>query len=162
MAFNLDDLVGGMRFARQHFCRHLTGLKEGQWDWKPAHECKTIREIVEHRMEIDVVALRELETGSDPGVAACQEARARMAGCDEDRLLALLDETFEELCAFVCQQYADVPLDEEVGLWAYRMKLGCALGYMTSEDYYHAGQVATIRMATDPSWDYYGTIYPAD
>ena len=30
---------------------------------------------------------------------------------------------------------------------------------ISSEDYYHAGQITFIRMATDPQWDYYRSIY---
>jgi hypothetical protein len=46
-----------------------------------------------------------------------------------------------------------------VTLWGQERKLGSALAFLTSEDYYHAGQVAFIRLATNPEWDYYGEIF---
>jgi hypothetical protein len=40
--------------------------------------------------------------------------------------------------------------------------LRVAVAYLTAEDFYHAGQLAFIRMATDPGWDYFGSIYGGD
>ena len=50
-------------------------------------------------------------------------------------------------------------MDTEVSAYGTPMKLGRAIAHLSSEDFYHAGQVAFIRIATDPSWDYYAVIY---
>jgi hypothetical protein len=52
-----------------------------------------------------------------------------------------------------------MPLDAEVALWGTPQKLGRAIAYLTAEDFYHAGQIAFIRMASDPEWDYYACVY---
>ncbi len=57
------------------------------------------------------------------------------------------------------ERYGTSELDEKVLIWGEERELGAALAFLTSEDYYHAGQVAFIRMATNPEWDYYGEIF---
>lgn len=74
-------------------------------------------------------------------------------------LLVLLEESHEDLCAFLLSKPADTPLDVEISFFTGRMPLGLAIAGISSEDYYHAGQVAFTRMATDPAWDYYASIY---
>ena len=52
-----------------------------------------------------------------------------------------------------------MPLDAEFSAFGSKMKLAAGIPHLSSEDYYHAGQVSYIRMATDPAWDYYGHVY---
>jgi uncharacterized damage-inducible protein DinB len=157
MPFTTADLIDMIRHSRRHFLKHLRGLRQDQWDWKPYPECKSIRETLAHLIWVDRAALVSLETGGEPDYAALEEP-AR----DLDRLHALMGDSHERLCRHLNTHYAGAPLDTEVCLYGDRQTLGRALAYFPSEDYYHAGQVAFIRIATDPGWDYYSSIYGSE
>ncbi|HZO92040.1 MAG TPA: DinB family protein [Chthonomonadaceae bacterium] len=154
MAFTLDDVLNGVRASRQFFLKHLNGLREDQWDWRPGPECKTIRETLAHLITDDRAALQSLQTGEEPDYDALQESERDIA-----RLRVLLEESFTALCAYIQGRYAGAPLDTEVCSYGGKQKLGRGVAYLSSEDFYHAGQVAMIRIATDPAWDYYASIY---
>jgi uncharacterized damage-inducible protein DinB len=155
MAFTLDDVLEGVRASRAHFLKHLDGLQDEQWDWKPYPECKSVRETVAHLVTDDRAALFSLETGKEPDY----EALAVEPGRDSARLRALLDESHARLCEAIRTRCATAPLDADVCIYGSPMKLARGIAYLSSEDFYHAGQIAFIRMATDPAWDYYATIY---
>jgi uncharacterized damage-inducible protein DinB len=157
MSFTLDDLLDGVRASRRHFWKHLRGLSEEQWNWKPYPGCKSVRETLAHLIWVDRSALVSLETGKEPDHAALEEPER-----DGERLRALLEESHERLVRFIAGRWADAALDTEVCLFGSASKLGRAVAYLTAEDFYHSGQVAFIRMATDPGWDYYGSIYAED
>ena len=157
MPLTLDDLVARLRFSRNRFLKHLVGLRDDQWDWKPYPECKSIRETLAHLIADDRAALQSLQTGKEPEYDSLQESARNPV-----KLRALLDESHQRLCQFLLKHYAKAPLDTEVCIWCNPMKLAVGVAHLSSEDFYHAGQVAFIRMATDPVWDYYGFIYSAD
>ena len=160
MAFTLDDVIGGVHASRRFFLKHLAGLREEQWSWKPYPECKSIRETLIHLVGDDRAALQSLQTGKEPDYEGILEAAfAEMAGADTAQVQAQLEESHEKLCAHVLALFADAPLDAEACIWGSAMKVGRGVAYLSSEDFYHAGQVAFIRMATDPAWDYYGSVY---
>lgn len=154
MAFGIDDLINGVRESRQFFLRHLNGVCEDQWDWKPYAECKSIRETLAHLISDDRATQYVLENGTFPNFD-----EMGVQAEDIEKLLEMLSESHAQFCAFLKQRFADTPLDTEVPYFSGKLPLGLAIGGMSSEDYYHAGQVAFIRMATDPSWDYYASIY---
>lgn len=154
MALTLDDLLDGLRASRSFFLKHVDGLRPDQWEWKPYPECKNVREILVHLIADDRAALEALETGKSPNYDTLQVAER-----DPDRLLGLLDESHKRVCEFLKANYADVPLDREICIWGNPMKLASGVAFLSSEDFYHAGQVAFIRMATDPEWDYYSAVF---
>ncbi|MBI3660821.1 DinB family protein [Candidatus Acetothermia bacterium] len=154
MAATINDLVELLRHTRKHFLKHLNGLKDEQWDWKPYPECKSIRETLAHLIADDRAALQSLQTGKEPTYETLQESER-----DLTKLRALLDKSHHELCEFLLRKYANAPLDAEVCVWGTKRKMARGIPYFLSEDFYHAGQVAFIRMATDPKWDYYSAIY---
>jgi uncharacterized damage-inducible protein DinB len=160
MAFNTADLIEGLRASRRHLLKHLNGLREDQWDWKPYPECKSIREALPHLITDDRAALQSLETGGEPDYGTLlEQANQECAGLGTDAVRALLDASHERLCAYIADRFKDAPADTEVSAYGAPMKLGRAVPYLSSEDFYHAGQIAFIRMATDPAWDYYAVIY---
>ena len=159
MAFTLGDVIEGLRGSRAFFLRHLNGLQEDQWDWKPNAECKSIRETLAHLIGDDRAALHAMETGGEPDYENIMNAVFTEGVSDAMALRARLDASFEKLIGFVQTRYAGAPLDLEVSAYGSPMKLARAVAYLSSEDFYHSGQVAYIRIATDPSWDYYGSIY---
>lgn len=160
MPFEVTDLVENVRSSRRHVLKHLKDVKDDQWDWKPYTECKSLRETIVHMIVDDITARESLISGGEPdyeGVSA--RVNAESVGQPPDGLLARLAAAREELLRYVVSEYGNAPLDKAVSLWGGPMKLGSAIAHISSEDYYHAGQVAFIRMATDPGWDYYSAVY---
>lgn len=159
MAFTLDDLLEGLRNSRKFFFKHLEGLKQEQWDWKPYPECKSIRETLIHLIVDDRAAIESLNTNKEPDYLGLSDATFAAAPADLAQIRALLDESHAELLALIQSRYRDAPLDAEINVFGTNMKLGNGVPYLSIEDCYHAGQVAYIRMASDPSWDYYAALY---
>ena len=161
MAFDVEDLIDALRASRRHFLKHLDGLREEQWDWKPFPECKTIRQTLSHLIVDDRAALQALQTGGEPEYERLSEEVTREASGDVDPagLRARLDASHESLCSFIALRFAQAPLDEVVSAFGAPLKLGRAVPFLSSEDFYHAGQVAYVRMATDPGWEYYSAVY---
>ena len=150
----VTDLVDAVRASRRHFWRHVDGLNAEQWDWKPYPECKSIRETLAHLVTDDRAALAALESGGEPDYEALTETER-----DLERPRALLRESHEALCAAILARFDGAPLDTPMSIWGTPKALGIGVPYFCSEDYFHAGQVSFIRLATDPGWDYYGAVY---
>lgn len=157
MSFAVNDAVDGIRHSRAFFLKHLSGLTNDQWDWKPYAECKSVRETLAHLICDDRAALQSLQTGKEPDYESLVESES-----DRDLLLTKLDESHRALCDFITQRWGSAPVDTEVCIWGVRKSIAAGLSYLTSEDFYHAGQVAFIRCATDPAWDYYASIYRSE
>jgi uncharacterized damage-inducible protein DinB len=154
MSFTVIDAVDGIRHSRAYFLKHLAGLKDDQWEWKPYAECKSIRETLAHLICDDRAALQSMQTGKEPDYESLVESEM-----DRDLLLAKLEESHRALCDFITQTWGSAQVDTEVCIWGVRRKIAAGLSYLTSEDFYHSGQVAFIRSATVPVWDYYAAIY---
>ncbi|HEY3268947.1 MAG TPA: DinB family protein [Armatimonadota bacterium] len=154
MPYTVADALEQTRAARQHFLKHLAGLTDEQWDWKPYAECNSIRQTIAHLIVDDRAGLDTLKSGEFPDYESFKPAET-----ETDALLARLEESHCALTGYIGSQLADTPLETEIRFHGETMKLGAALGLLNTEDYYHAGQVAFIRLATDPKWDYYAAIY---
>jgi uncharacterized damage-inducible protein DinB len=163
MAFELADVLERVKNSRTFFFRHLDGLSDAQWTWKPFEGCKNVQETLIHIVANDRMALRSLETRSDPEdyEAFYESVFDELMGESGRSLVECARESHAAICDYLERTYGASPLDTEVVLWGKARKLGTAVAYLSSEDYYHAGQVAYIRIATDPEWDYYGQIYGA-
>lgn len=154
MPYTVTDALEGVRASRRFFLRHLHNLREDQWDWKPYPECKSIRETLSHLIVDDQASLQSIETGQEPDYESF-----KVKATEVPDLLSELESGHRRVLELVRNRYADAPLDTEMCLWGAMMTLGRGLAYLCSEDFYHAGQVAFIRIATDPEWDYYSSIY---
>jgi hypothetical protein len=154
MALLLNDFIDGLRGSRSHFLKHLIGLTPEQWVWKPYPECKSITETAQHLLIDDLAALDALKSGAEPDYDSFTVIET-----EPDALVAALKKGSSDLIEHIKATYKDADLETPVSAWGKMLPLAVALGYWSSEDYYHAGQVAYIRMATDPKWDYYATIY---
>ncbi len=159
MAFGVEDLIEGLRGSRLHFLKHLKGLSADQWTWKPYPECMSIYETIVHIVVDDRAAMQALETGGEPEYESIREAAIAESGGDKGKAMELLEESHEKLCAYIAARFTGVPLDSEFSAFGAKMKVGSGIPFLSSEDYYHAGQVSYIRMATEPAWDYYAHIY---
>lgn len=153
MYYDASDIVARLRHARSFLLRHLDGMTDEQWAFKPYPECKSALETVAHLISDDRCALDCLRTGAEPDYASYDEPVAGKA-----EMLARLAQTHAALCEHIEREYAASALDSEVCIYGETRKLG-DLSYLAAEDFYHAGQVAYARMATDPRWDYYAAVY---
>ena len=160
MAFTLEDLLEGVRSSRNSLLKHLRGVKGDQWLWKPYPECKSIRETLQHLLWVDRTALDSLH-GSPPEdwLPLIDKINAETAGDNIESLLEAIAQSLEALLSYFQENFTDAPLETTVTLWGSEKKLGVAVAYLTSENFYHAGQIAFIRLATDPDWNYYPAIY---
>lgn len=154
MSFVSDDLINHLVQTRNLFLKHLQGVTEEQTEWKPYPECMSIKETLAHLICDDRSSLDGLRSGREPDYDAHREHER-----DFGKLVELLHQSHSDLIGFLRERYGASALDEMVTLWGQERKLGSALAFLTSEDYYHAGQVAFIRLATNPEWDYYGEIF---
>ncbi len=154
MPLTLEQMLEAPRDSRKSFWKHLDGLREDQWDWKPYPECKSITETLAHLIVDDRASLQSLQTGGEPDYEGLNVAET-----DRAVLMDMLKASHEELLAYIAERYAGADLDTPVSVWGTMMPLARGLAQLTSEDAYHSGQVAFIRMASDPGWDYYGSIY---
>lgn len=163
MAFTLENILTQIQDSRGFFLRHLKGLAAEQWDWKPYAECKSMRETVFHVVGTDdwtVASLAEgagLETFFD----SVAEAANRLKDKSPEELVAAVTESRERIYAELRSRYAETSLDTPIRIWGEEQPAGSGIAHLSSEDYYHAGQIAFIRLATDPAWNYYREIYGA-
>lgn len=154
MAFDITDLVQGMIASRAWFMKHLRGVTDDQWNWKPYPECKSIRETLQHLIVDDLAALDSLKSGVEPNYEAFTVTET-----DISKLMHQLERTHAELVGYLRDSFGDKPLDSDICVWGHNVKLGRGIPHLSSEDYYHAGQVSFIRLATDPKWNYYADLY---
>jgi uncharacterized damage-inducible protein DinB len=140
--------------SRAFFLKHLRGLTPEQVEFKPFPECKNVRETISHLIVDDLAALDSLRNDREPDYEAFTVSETGY----ED-LLARLGATHRELTSYLRDRFAEAPLDAPANVWGNELPAALAIAHLVSEDYYHAGQVAFIRMASDPTWDYYASIY---
>lgn len=156
MSYGLPQIVFGLIYSYGNAMKHIAGCSDEQWNWKPYPECKSIGETVEHLIVDCRASVYCLRTGAMPDFE-----KLGVTETDRVKLHELLDQAHQQLLQYIEANYTDTPMDTMVTMWGMQMPLGAAIGSMTSEYTYHAGQVAFIRMATDPNWDYYAAVYGA-
>lgn len=156
MAYTLEDLIAALEGSRENFFKHLDGVKDDQWDWQPYPQCKTIRETLAHMVVVDRGFLYALETGEMPD---WNNLFPDWQPYSPEQLRVTLLESRARLLDYLKGRYADAPVDTEVTMYGVTQKLGRTAVDISSEDYYHTGQIAFIRMASDPTWDYYAAMY---
>lgn len=155
MANNINDIIDRLRISRRHFLKHLHGVRDEQWDWKPSPKCNSIREILAHMVANDRAFMELFNAGSTSGRGSVEQR-------DIAKLLEMLSRSHESLCALLRLRYANKPLDTEIPFLGRPEKLETVMSWISFEDYYYAGQIAFIRMATDPSWENCVSIYGGD
>ncbi|MCX7799128.1 MAG: DinB family protein [Fimbriimonadales bacterium] len=149
-----ESALNALRHAREHFLRHLRGITEEQTEHKPCRDCKSIRETVAHLVVVDVAAAESLRKGQAPDFGRLEAPTGSL-----DELLRRLMESHASVLAAMAEALKKSGSHGDVcafGEWCHPCE---ATSLLASEDYYHAGQVAAIRMATDPGWDYYRSVY---
>jgi hypothetical protein len=161
MSFEVTDLIENARQSRLNLLKHTDGMTGEQWTWKPYPECKNVRETMLHLLMGD--ALVKLRLENDPratdfnGVA--QEIDEKYADFTPEQLVEEVQRSHSAKLDLLLQHYEGKPLDTPWVGFLGEQKLGLFLANMVSENGYHTGQIAFIRMATDPAWDYYGHMF---
>jgi uncharacterized damage-inducible protein DinB len=154
--FGVDQMIDAVDQARQGFLKHLEGVTADQAVWKPYPGCKSIAETLDHLLWSDRTLVVILQSGKEPDYTTAPVAPPSDTS---DTLKSNLAAAHDSLMSYLKVAYSNSPLDTPVNFWGHQAPLWPALAGLTNEDSYHTGQVAYIRMATDPSWDYYANIY---
>jgi uncharacterized damage-inducible protein DinB len=160
MAYTLENILTEIEDSRKFFLRHLNGVTAEQWDWKPYAECKSIRDTVYHVVGTEDWTIKCLTEGAGSEIFfdCVTEATKRLEGKSAEKLITAVIESRERIYTEL-RRHIESPLDTPIKIWGEKQPIGSAVAHLSSEDYYHAGQVAFIRMATDPTWNYYQDIY---
>jgi hypothetical protein len=140
----LDEILDNLYRSQRFFRAHLNGMREGQWDWKPYPACRSVREILLHWVEV-------FDDGAAALRAALEEERPDVA-----RVQSLMREAGLRYGERFRARYADTPLDSRL---PNGVAVATMLASLAAEDNYHAGQVAFIRLATDPTWDWVEAVH---
>ncbi len=156
MAYGFEDMISGIEATRAQLFKHIDGISDEQWVWKPYVESKSIGESIKHLVWGDTETLRGLKDGGDPDYSTVPSGLPTES---RDELLAQIKHSHSALVSHLKDTYASSPLDTMVSFYGHETKLGELLSGLRAEDTYHTGQIAFVRMATDPSWDYYTAIY---
>jgi uncharacterized damage-inducible protein DinB len=149
MRLSNDDFIGALERSRGWFLRHVQGMTEEQARFKPYLQCKSVLETLVHLAAGDASALESLQTGE-----AVPYAKHEPALTDLGSLLETLAQRRNDLMTYLMSEVASMPMDKPITIWGETMPAAVGLAFLSSEDYYHSGQVAYIRLATDPGWDY--------
>lgn len=147
MAVGLDEILDNLYHSQRFFRAHLNGIRQEQWDWKPSPACRSVREILLHWTEMAEM----FGVGGGALQASLKEATPDVA-----LVQSLMKEAGLRFGAELRAQYADSPLDS---LLPNGTSVGSMLAGLSAEDVYHAGQVAYIRLATDPGWDWIKAVH---
>ena len=145
MAVGLDEIMASFHFSQRFFRAHLNGIRSDQWDWKPFPACRSIREILLHWADLYSPGQTGLQTAlepTEPNVATVQ---------------SLMKEAGERYAAEYHEKYADTPMDAPFR--PNGITVGTVLASFPAEDNYHAGQIAFIRLATEPEWDWVKAVH---
>ena len=144
MAVGLDEILQSFYSSQRFFRAHLNGMRADQWDWKPFPACRSIREILLHWAE-----------QFSPGQTAFQAAMQAPTP-DVAVLQRLMKEAGVRFAEAYREKYAETPMDAP---FSNGTPVGTVLAGFSGEDNYHAGQIAFIRLATDPDWDWVKAVH---
>ena len=161
---NLNGLIESVISSRKYFLRHLEGLPDEAWTFKPFSECKNILETQVHLRNDDEMAAESILTKEEPDYETATIGAYEEVANGPDVLLNRLAVSHQRLLDLIRSEFSSESLNGEICIWGSMKPLYRGVPYLSSEDFYHAGQVAFVRMAIQPDWNYYGDIYgaPAD
>jgi uncharacterized damage-inducible protein DinB len=156
----ISQFIGGVRKSRAFCLKHLVGMSDAVFESKPNPECKSARETLMHLIAVDRGVLEAVKTAAFPdffGIIA--SVQAETATHSRAELEAAASESHEALLGYLQATYGEKTPDDTMPLWGEPTPLGVAIPYLSSEDFYHAGQLGYLRLAAEPTWDYYSQIY---
>ncbi len=143
---DIETLVRDLRASREFLMRHLRGLADFGWDYKPEAAPRSIREIVSHLIDDDAQAIANLG-----GIAAADNNV-------KDPIRAL-EASSEAVIRALREQWKDDPSGAEKRLHGDGPSVATGVTYLQIEDYYHAGQIAWLRLGIEEDWDQETVVY---
>jgi hypothetical protein len=155
----LNALLDGLRFSRQRFLAHLKDLPDSAWTYKPFPEGKNILETLVHLRIDDDMAAESILTKKEPDYEAATVGAYEEMANGPEFLLNRLADSHRRLLELLKSEFGELPMAAEICIWGHMMPVYQGIPFLSSEDFYHAGQVAYVRMAVQPDWDYYAAIY---
>jgi uncharacterized damage-inducible protein DinB len=156
----IASLIEGVRKSRAFCLKHLDGMADEVFEAKPHPECKSARQTLLHLVAVDRGVLEAVKTAAFPdffGIIAAVESE--LGDASRTALEEAVRGSHETLLTYLQTTYGDKTPDDTMPLWGDPTPLGIAIPYLSSEDYYHAGQLGYLRLAAQPEWDYYAQMY---
>jgi hypothetical protein len=145
MAAGLEEVLSELSRSQKFYRAHLNGIQAGEWDWKPFPACRSIREILNHWVDSFAAEDTALRSALDPAVP------------DVAVIQRLMREAGRRYSAGFQQRYEGAAMDDLC--LEGRNRVGAVLASLGAEDNYHAGQIAFIRLAIDPEWDWVKAVH---
>jgi uncharacterized damage-inducible protein DinB len=131
-----DVLSHALDQAGLQVTKVLSGLTADEWNQRLGEGGMTPAETAEHLCEV-YTAFKTMAEGGQHDWGTYKSGETTQGGT-----LALLKRLRDEACAIaVASENPET--------------IKAAIDYIALHDCYHVGQVAHIRMATDPAWDPY-------
>ncbi|MGC4047882.1 MAG: DinB family protein [Armatimonas sp.] len=156
----MSQLIESVQKSRVYCLKHLAGMSDEIFEAQPHPECKSARQTLLHLVGVDRSVLEGVKTAVMPDFFAIDAAvTAELGELPRAALEDAIKASHEELLSYIQGTYGDKTPDDTIPLWGTPTPLGKAIPYLSSEDYYHAGQLGYMRLAADPAWDYYTAIY---
>ena len=125
MAFDTSDLITALRDSRRNLLKHLEGMTDEQWRWKPYPECKSVRETLTHLLMGDRLLRYRLD--GDPRAADFEnvyiEVEAHYADFTSEQLVAEFESSHEEICGRLAKLFEGKPLDESFEVFGGAQKV---------------------------------------
>ncbi len=156
MSYGSAELISGVKEARRNLLKHLDGITPEQYAWKPYPQCKSISETLDHLIWSDLAIVQVASTGKAPDYTTTPMAPPTKS---YPELKSEMTRSHAALIDYLTRIYSGGPGDAPIKFYDHATTLGHAVGLILFQEGYHTGQIAFIRMAQDPSWDYYEAIY---
>lgn len=156
---DLEGLISGIVSSRHYFLKHLRDMPEAAWTFKPYPECKSALETLVHLRIDDDTAVESIMSKADPDYIAATLGSYEEIEKGSAYLLERLENSHRQLTDVIRSDFSGKDLDTEICVWGDMKPLYRGVPYFSSEDFYHSGQIAFIRMAVQPEWNYYADIY---
>lgn len=154
-----EHFIEGLQESRKLFLKHLQGMPDEAWDFKPFPACMSVTESLAHMIVNDRMAVEALKSQKEPNYDAARQVIAPDIPKGKDHLLTLLAKSHQELVDTLYETVVDQDEEFVICIWGWKKPAFQGIPYLSSEDFYHSGQVSFIRQAVDPDWDYYAAIY---
>ena len=115
--------------------RVLRAAPEDKLDWRPKEDMFTMRELIGHIPQAEIVLVRSALAGSDQKIAFDSSRSA-------EEIASAFDKQHEELVGEVSQLTAE-QWREEVEFHGTRLRRGVLLSFVTEHEIHHRGQLYT-------------------
>ena len=136
-----EHFVSNWNRIHKQTSRVLKAVPGGQLDWRPNEQLRTLRDLVNHFPQAELLLVRTALAGST------QKVKLELEGRGVDEIVGLFDNQHQELVGEVSGLTLD-QLNEEVEFYGNTMRRIVLLWGMTEHEIHHRGQLFTyLRLA---------------